>query len=445
MAMAAKFRRHTIMLIAGSARKGSTKRKMRAKEAEVMRTQLRSLSRVTTGAEGSHAPLLGRPEALITQRKLECDKCRVPRPEKVETRLELVCTEFGKLLEMNRALMDEIHHLTQERTLVIKIFNGLQLRLAKLSKETVCFYCKITKTINRFNRSGGGNERQRRCCCIKIPSKAFSYLYLYPYHTMQATFHIDVASEMYNQQDSAKRAMVKLHEHYEKSAATFEGQMNNFECGIDAFKRIEKFMTQKNKHRPDDGRERRRQLRDQLTATEKENLMYQSVVQQIRTVLGDEELNEIVDTFIELVEENYMLFINVAEAEDIEKKIEHADSIIQSYITGVLIILYNLDYTDSEIKELAGVLGKVEERNVLRFLGEIEEYANKLWGIQNYVEYTAYHKRKADSPIAEAILPNQPRVRLVPREAVVAPAAYDEDDEDHLPLEGRPSPVQLGR
>ncbi|KAK7469822.1 hypothetical protein BaRGS_00036151 [Batillaria attramentaria] len=238
-----------------------------------------------------------------------------------------------------------------------------------------------------------------------------------------------------------KGAMCKLQEHFEKSAEQFEGQMNNYNSGIDALKRIE------NIARMPMAGERRRQLRDQLTATEKENLMYQSVVQQIRTVLGDEELNEIIDTFIELVEENYMLFKNVAEyrgrvrdakllrAEDIERKIEHADSIIQSYITGVLIILYNLDYTESEIKELAGVLGKVEERNVLQFLGEIERNINKLVGIQDYVEFTEYFRRKARSPINGSYLPRHSRQRPGRVQPSWCQRCMMETRDDHLPAD----------
>ncbi|KAK7469823.1 hypothetical protein BaRGS_00036152 [Batillaria attramentaria] len=78
----------------------------------------------------------------ISERKLECRKCPVPKPEKVETRLELACTKFGKQLETNRALVDEMKHLTMERALVIKTYKRLEMELATLSIELAGIVCR---------------------------------------------------------------------------------------------------------------------------------------------------------------------------------------------------------------------------------------------------------------------------------------------------------------
>lgn len=47
-----------------------------------------------------------------------------------------------------------------------------------------------------------------------------------------------------------------------------------------------------------------------------------------------------------------------------ERKMERADTIIASYIDGVVTILDQLGYVQSEMDALAGVHGCIEERNV---------------------------------------------------------------------------------
>nr|KAG5707019.1 hypothetical protein BaRGS_019624 [Batillaria attramentaria] len=120
-------------------------------------------------------------------------------------------------------------------------------------------------------------------------------------------------------------------------------------------------------------------------------------------------------------------------ADDKEKRLKSADEVIQSYIEGVLRVLDNLGYTQEEILKMAGVYGKVEERNVLRFLAEIEEYINKLWMLQNYDAYQIDQEKRKTSMLGAARittpLPNRIEVEF---RAVVLPPAHTHEMDDFM-------------
>lgn len=62
-----------------------------------------------------------------------------------------------------------------------------------------------------------------------------------------STANLDVAKEMYDTRDTAKRNMAKMQEMFEKSTLSYEQEMQDLEFKMEYYKELEKFMVEKNK------------------------------------------------------------------------------------------------------------------------------------------------------------------------------------------------------
>ncbi|KAK7091011.1 uncharacterized protein [Littorina saxatilis] len=371
------------------------------------------------------------------------DNVHVIGTDKVQKRVEVVEQKYGMQLAENRQLMDMIEHLESERNKSRKLFEELEAQLEQLSK--------------------------------------------------QLSGHIEVAKTTYEQRDINKRNMTKMLDHLDKSTAFFQSDMQLLQFKIDVLKRMERFMTTKNKFRPDEGRERRIKSRSQLSVTEKDSIMYGNLMGKIRMDLAEEDLHIIIKTFIELEEENYMLFKNISETRDQchtmqveiddarqqiknmrkdnrrkeqenmarkvelvekiqmckkeadkrEQFIKNADHVIKTYIRGILAILDKLGYTQQDIERLAGVFKCVEERNVRVFLAEIERFVNQLHDLKTAGEYIAWDTKRRMSMTTYTIEPMAPRLTLVQRVLVVPPIHEEGDDVEDptLPPEASVRPL----
>nr|KAG5707020.1 hypothetical protein BaRGS_019625 [Batillaria attramentaria] len=309
--------------------------------------------------------------------------------------------------------------------------------------------------------------------------------------------------------------MVKLKEHFEKQSVLFNNEMITLEINIDRLKQTERFVVGKNKHRPDEYEVKRRYLQSLPTPNAKA-LKVLKDVESLMMGKYETTVDDIVTTFLQLVDENYMLFRNVSEsrvlneslqseiaatseqlrklrsdstkklrennaekeeliekkkfheqlAGEQEKRIERADKVIDSYIEGVLRNLDNLGYTQQEIDKLAGVYGKIEERNAfwflgkinkmvsypnptLRgagvvewFLGEIEKYVNKLWEIQTFSAFEENEEKRKTSMVGtkRPVSPLPNRLEVSTRAYINPPCQdpYDIDEDRCVPANIKP-------
>nr|KAG5692230.1 hypothetical protein BaRGS_009830 [Batillaria attramentaria] len=120
--------------------------------------------------------------------------------------------------------------------------------------------------------------------------------------------HTECTRATYDQKDNLDKTMVKVRAHYEKQRATFELEMKMLNFKIDVLKRTEAFIVEKNKYREDEFAERRAALLAQLNPVERENLRYRSVIQDVAQTRGTDNIHEVVTTFVQMMEENWMLF-----------------------------------------------------------------------------------------------------------------------------------------
>ncbi|KAK7478258.1 hypothetical protein BaRGS_00030516 [Batillaria attramentaria] len=326
---------------------------------------------------------------ILAARKEECRKLSVPSHQKVLNRLDKATCEFGQQLTKNRGLLDQVHHYSLEKAFLKTILHNLEYDLKQL----------------------------------RILMAA----------------HVSVASNCYDQRETAKRGMVKLKEHFEKQSVLFNNEMITLEINIDRLKQTERFVVGKNKHRPDEYEVKRRYLQSLPTPNAKA-LKVLKDVESLMMGKYETTVDDIVTTFLQLVDENYMLFRNVAGEQ--EKRIERADKVIDSYIEGVLRNLDNLGYTQQEIDKLAGVYGKIEERNVSRFLGEIEKYVNKLWEIQTFSAFEENEEKRKTSMVGtkRPVSPLPNRLEVSTRAYINPPCQdpYDIDEDRCVPANIKP-------
>lgn len=66
----------------------------------------------------------------------------------------------------------------------------------------------------------------------------------------------------------------------------------------------------------------KKKQKGQATAAEKENIFYETALAKIRSKLGEENMEIIIRTFVELAEENYMLFKNISETREAAQAIQ---------------------------------------------------------------------------------------------------------------------------
>ncbi|PVD19151.1 hypothetical protein C0Q70_21715 [Pomacea canaliculata] len=137
-----------------------------------------------------------------------------------------------------------------------------------------------------------------------------------PFRLRLFSEYINVATETYNKKDASKRAIVKLTEMIDRTQTAFDTEVEGIDINIDFLKRLENFMVAKNKPRENEWLEMKKKQKGQATAAEKENIFYETALAKIRSKLGEENMEIIIRTFVELAEENYMLFKNISETRE---------------------------------------------------------------------------------------------------------------------------------
>ncbi|XP_025078645.1 uncharacterized protein LOC112554808 isoform X2 [Pomacea canaliculata] len=179
---------------------------------------------------------------------------------------ERAAHQYGTQLAKNRQLGATIHHLQVEHAQLAKNHRHLEKELQKLSADLAEY--------------------------------------------------INVATETYNKKDASKRAIVKLTEMIDRTQTAFDTEVEGIDINIDFLKRLENFMVAKNKPRENEWLEMKKKQKGQATAAEKENIFYETALAKIRSKLGEENMEIIIRTFVELAEENYMLFKNISETRE---------------------------------------------------------------------------------------------------------------------------------
>lgn len=366
----------------------------------------------------------------MAARKKECSIFRPVTKEKVAVRFDLAVRELSEQLEQNRSLVAEIHQLRQERSSVSTLLKEVERDILDMSSEL--------------------------------------------------TAHVKAAQEKFVELSMSQKTKGQMDEHFNRKRDSWLDDMHTYELKINELKKKASFMLQKGKLKRDFYMEEYERLRLEPSPNEREVSLFHAAQEHVLDKLQKQDLCDVVETFVNLKEENYMLFRNMKEtknqidaistaidrtkakikeihsqdrkskrdshllmqeisektlfcevrADEQEGRLNQANEVIETYIQCVLHFLHKLGYTQQEITKLSAVYGKAEERNVLVFMGEIENYVDKLWQIQEYEAFRIHERRQREVVLPIPVTPLLPRFHQQPT-LTLTPPSEDEDEADH--------------
>ncbi|KAK7497435.1 hypothetical protein BaRGS_00011277 [Batillaria attramentaria] len=416
------FRRRTMLLMMGQRAERLRAERVREEESQKMRTEVRSTRRQRGSLRHKYEPILNRQQRW--KQNLASKEHNMKRDLAVASSDYYKRQDKRNTAQLYQWINDSDHRKSEIRLSKQEI-DSLKVEIRKTEIEI-----EDTKKILA--------ARKEECRKLSVPSHQ-KVLNRLDKATCEFGQQLTKNRGLLDQRETAKRGMVKLKEHFEKQSVLFNNEMITLEINIDRLKQTERFVVGKNKHRPDEYEVKRRYLQSLPTPNAKA-LKVLKDVESLMMGKYETTVDDIVTTFLQLVDENYMLFRNVAGEQ--EKRIERADKVIDSYIEGVLRNLDNLGYTQQEIDKLAGVYGKIEERNVSRFLGEIEKYVNKLWEIQTFSAFEENEEKRKTSMVGtkRPVSPLPNRLEVSTRAYINPPCQdpYDIDEDRCVPANIKP-------
>ncbi|XP_059169301.1 coiled-coil domain-containing protein 63-like [Physella acuta] len=202
----------------------------------------------------------------VTQNAIENSKFRLPDKMKMERRIEWASGKYHSQLYKNKELQD-------------KIDSAIFLRDKFMNEET-----KLVKKLEELNKA--------------------------------VTTTMNETAEIYEQRDRAEGTKIKVREHLAKVKDQYERELLNISLSINDDKKMENFMRTKHKditkylHM-----KREKELKDVTEMLSKKDNFTQAF-DTIKEATGKDDINQIVEDFIEAEEDNFSTFLGIGEILD---------------------------------------------------------------------------------------------------------------------------------
>ncbi|XP_078415334.1 coiled-coil domain-containing protein 114 [Cetorhinus maximus] len=261
---------------------------------------------------------------------------------------------------------------------------------------------------------------------------------------------IDSSTAAYEARDEAQTKMQQLKEKAEKDLALHAAEMKELQRVIDHDRKLKEFTGIKTQERSNEDetlhgaykREHGDAARKRKDAKEETVEMYEAALQQIRELTGEDNLNVLVEKFIEVEDRNFALFNYINEqnseverlqeeiadiqaqteafkSQEVQREQEHKAILrkietqqeevskqameYDSRIKGVKKILDQLkakieslfnkiNCDRSILDEMLGSSSGIRDNNVMQYLGLVEQRTNELLSIQSYLASKDYDK-----------------------------------------------------
>nr|XP_022344643.1 coiled-coil domain-containing protein 63-like [Crassostrea virginica] len=353
----------------------------------------------------------------------------------MENRLDKETVKFNQQLSVNRKLRQEIDHLRQDRL----VFNSL---FKKLTKELD----DIKKSINEI---------------------------------------VTEASQAYEERDEAQNKMLALKERSEKDIAQQEVEMKELYRIIDHDNRLKEFMMFKACERTEFKEEEESKKKkcsggDKDKDAEKGQIKsLEEAFQRIREVTGENDIDLIVTNFIRRENENFALFQYVNEINDeveqlqdeinnmkleikqfekddiknegvrvqmlndleeksdkirrqkdaTQKKNVEVNKVLDELRSGVDQLFRSIQCDSSVIQDMLGSDDRVSNKNILQYMGIIEQKTMELLQAQQYLQMKMNppkQEKKSDS--TTPVHQTAQKIDLPPTVSILPPNAGEEDD-----------------
>ncbi|XP_040271538.1 outer dynein arm-docking complex subunit 1 [Bufo bufo] len=327
---------------------------------------------------------------------------------------------------------------------------------------------RLDRALTKFNLQLAKNSKMREDIDIlRIERSRFDQLYKRLEKELLQTRKeigtvIDESSAAYDARDEAQTKMLQMKEKAEKDLNQHTAEIKELQRVIDHDRRLKEFMGTKTQERSVseevlDARRRREkeeQERKKRDPTEDTIETYEQAFQQIQSVTGEDNLDILVNRFIEVEDRNFALFNYVNEQnneierlteqiteikreieefkaqgvrleqehrsilKNIEGKQEEAVKQVDGYqqqLKGVMKILDQLksgidslfkkiNCDRSVLDEMLGTSSSIREANIMQYLGLIEQKTNELLAAQSFLDSKNYDKPYDPQETARVLL-----------------------------------------
>ncbi|XP_073427261.1 outer dynein arm-docking complex subunit 1 [Dendrobates tinctorius] len=352
---------------------------------------------------------------------------------------------------------------------------------------------RLDRASTKFNLQLSKNSKMREeIDILRIERSRFDQLYKRLEKELLQTrkeigFVIDESSAAYDARDEAQTKMLQMKEKAEKDLNQHTAEIKELQRVIDHDRRLKEFMGTKTQERSIseevlDARRRREkeeQERKKKDPTEDTIETFEQAFQQIQSVTGEDNLDILVNRFIEVEDRNFALFNYVNEQnneierlteqiteikreieefkaqgvrleqehrsilKNIEGKQEEAVTQADGYqlkLKGVMKILDQLksgidslfkkiNCDRSVLDEMLGSSSSIREANIMQYLGLIEQKTNELLAAQSFLDSKNYDKPYDPQETARVLLGQLVDLRPSAFE-IQPPGTGDEYDSD---------------
>uniref|UniRef100_A0A4W3HDD2 Coiled-coil domain-containing protein 63-like n=1 Tax=Callorhinchus milii TaxID=7868 RepID=A0A4W3HDD2_CALMI len=250
---------------------------------------------------------------------------------------------------------------------------------------------------------------------------------------------IDMSTAAYDARDDAQTKMVQLKEKAEKDLVLHAAEMKELQRVIDHDRKLKEFMAIKTQERPSEEiRPYSTRKRGKQKETKEERAeTFEAAFQQIRAATGEEDLEVLVNTFIEVEDRNFALFSYINEqnteiervqeeiaqelqweqqrvrqqmerqqqeasnqAAGYEERVKAVNKILEQLKTGTESLFTKIGCNRSILDDMLGSSCGITDTTIMQYLGLIEQRTNQLLSIQSYL--TSKVTRHCHAPLHTA-------------------------------------------
>ncbi|XP_073513871.1 outer dynein arm-docking complex subunit 1 isoform X2 [Phyllobates terribilis] len=352
----------------------------------------------------------------------------------------------------------KLHSLLEQK-------NDLDEQLAS-EKQTIADLDQEAST--KFNLQLSKNSKMREeIDILRIERSRFDQLYKRLEKELLQTrkeigFVIDESSAAHDARDEAQTKMLQMKEKAEKDLNQHTAEIKELQRVIDHDRRLKEFMGTKTQERSIseevlDARRRREkeeQERKKKDPTEDTIETFEQAFQQIQSVTGEDNLDILVNRFIEVEDRNFALFnyVNeqnneierlteqiteikreieefkaqgvrleqehrsilkniegkqeeaVKQADDYQLQLKGVMKILDQLKSGIDSLFKKINCDRSVLDEMLGSSSSIREANIMQYLGLIEQKTNELLAAQSFLDSKNYDKPYDPQETARVLL-----------------------------------------
>ncbi|KAM9299666.1 outer dynein arm-docking complex subunit 1 [Gastrophryne carolinensis] len=346
--------------------------------------------------------------------------------------------------------------------------SGSAKQNAQTQKNVKVMENRLDRALTRFNVQLSKNAKMREeIDILRIERSRFDQLYKKLEKELLQTRNeiataIDESSAAYAARDEAQTKMQQMKEKAEKDLNQHTSEIKELQRVIDHDRRLKEFMGMKTQERSiseevldDRYRKEKEELeRKKHDPTEETVETYERAFQQIQSVTGEDNLDVLVNRFIEVEDRNFALFNYVNEQnneierlmeqiteikreieefkaqgvrleqehksilKNIENKEEEAVEQANGYQEQLKAVMKILDQLKGRIDslfkkincdhsildEMLGSSSSIRESNIMQYLGLIEQKTNELLAAQSFLDSKNYDKPYDPQETAKVLL-----------------------------------------